>query len=75
MRDAYEFGALAKEALVFLEVKPAIGKERDEVEHGVSATRQKQPRQKVGVVLGKGDDDMVALAHVEVTPRLRHQVA
>ena len=43
VRHAHEFGALAKEALVFPKVKPAIGEQGNEVEHGVPATRQKQP--------------------------------
>ena len=49
--DAYEFGVLAKESLVFSKVKPAIGKQGNEVERGIPATRQQQPGQKVGVVL------------------------
>lgn len=51
VRYAHELGALVKEALVFLKVKPAIGEQGNEVEHGIPATRQQQPGQKVGVVL------------------------
>ena len=73
--DAYEFGVMVKEALVFPKVKSAVGKQGNEVERGIPAARQKEPRQKVGVVLGKRDDDMVAFAHVEIAPRVRHQIA
>ena len=73
--DAYEFGVLAKESLVFPKVKPAVGKQGNEVEHGIPAARQKEPRQKVGVVFGKRDDDVIAFIHVEVAPRVRHQIA